>query len=106
MIINPFAFGAANYPLYGPEHFLYQVLVANYEAQGKIVPGSPRELIEAALKCPDNRWSERGLTAAIEHLLKGDKGGGRLEAQALIRLDKNGNIIPTEHFGVPEDMIP
>ncbi|MGB3922244.1 MAG: hypothetical protein WBL19_03200 [Minisyncoccia bacterium] len=100
--MNPFAFGAANFALFGPEWFLYHLLAENYEKAGRVIKGTSEQLIEAALASEECHWSKDELTKAIDNLRTGDKGGGRLDALPLISLDEYDMVVPTKKFGIME----
>lgn len=98
MIANPFAFGAAGYPMSGAEEYLYRLMLGCYMKAGKVVPGTTDQLIQAALARDDCHYTERELTKAVQSIQSGQNG--KPGCAPLITTDDKGVITPTEHFGL------
>ena len=94
MRFNPFAFGAAGFPLCGAEQFVYNFLCAVYNENGKIVKGTKAQLIQGMLDNQSNRYSEQALTTAVDLLITGDD-----RRRSLLQMEGD-SVVPNEHFGI------
>ncbi len=99
MEFNPFAFGAANYALGGPELFLYSFLKACYKHAGAVVQGTRDELLTAAFSHEENQYSREELEEGFDRILEGKKHGDK-RCRPLILIDEEGKVVPTEAFGI------
>ena len=102
MQLNPFAFGAAGYPFFGPENFLHSFFFMCCSETGEIVRGTLEQLIEGALGHQDNRFSKEELEEGLDNILNGTKThGGQQCFKPLIFIEPTtGFIMPTENFGI------
>jgi hypothetical protein len=88
--INQFAFGAAGYVIKGPESGLWNFLVQKYEKDG-VFPLTFEDILGPASTDPVYLRSK----AIIDYLIEPTQG-----EKPLLALNKEGKIVPSEHFGI------